>query len=300
MRVLVSGSHGLVGAALIDYLEGLGHEVGRLVRRRSGHSEQEVLWQPTEGEIECEALEAYDAVVHLAGENIAEGRWTEDKKTRIRESRVQGTTLLAQTLAQLENPPRVLVCASAIGYYGSRGDETLDESSAPGTGFLADVCKAWEAACEPARTAGIRVVNLRIGVVLSGEGGALTKMLLPFKLGLGGPLGDGSMYMSWITLDDLVRAIQHAIETPELEGPVNALAPEPVTNRTFTKTLGRVLRRPTILPVPSFALKAAAGEMANEMLLVSVRAVPNKLTSTGFEFRHPDLEQALRHCLQSA
>ena len=224
-------------------------------------------------------------------------RWNAAQKTRIRDSRTQGTRLLCEALAGLENPPAVFVCASAIGYYGDRGDETLDESSNAGDGFLADVCREWEAACEPARAKGIRVVNLRTGVVLSPCGGALQKMLLPFKLGVGGVVGDGKQHWSWIAIDDLIGAIHHALTHEELSGPVNVVAPHPATNRQFTKVLGKVLRRPTIFPLPAFAARLVLGEMADSLLLASARVLPKQLQETGFDFRFADLEDALRHLL---
>jgi uncharacterized protein (TIGR01777 family) len=242
-------------------------------------------------------LEGLDAVVHLAGENIADGRWTDEKKRRIRESRVQGTRALCEALAQLENKPKVLVCASAIGYYGDRGETLVDENSSAGGGFLSDVCQEWEQATEPARKAGIRVVNLRIGVVLSPKGGALAKMLLPFQMGAGGNLGSGKQYMSFVALDDVVGAIYHALTTESLSGPVNAVAPNPVRNSEFTKALGKVLHRPTIAPVPAFGARLLFGEMADALLLSSTRVAPTRLLESGYKFQCPDIDSALRHVL---
>jgi uncharacterized protein (TIGR01777 family) len=239
-----------------------------------------------------------DAVVHLAGENIAAGRWTERQKARIRDSRVKGTRLLCDLLARYSPPPKALVCASAVGYYGDRGDEILKEESAPGSDFLFDVCREWEAATQTAVERGIRVVNLRIGVVLSPLGGALAKMLTPFKLGAGGVIGSGRQYMSWIALDDVVRAFHFALTNQSLLGPVNAVAPNPVTNRDFTRTLGRVLSRPTVFPMPAFAARLAFGEMADALLLASTRVEPARLLAGSFIFRYPDLEGALRHLLR--
>jgi uncharacterized protein (TIGR01777 family) len=256
-----------------------------------------VYWHPEDGSIATPGLEGMDAVVHLAGENIAAGRWSSEKKARIRDSRVQGTRVLCDALAQLVNPPKVLVSASAIGYYGDRGAEVLREESRPGRDFLADVCRAWEAATAPAAQRGIRVVNLRFGIVLSAAGGALAKMLFPFKMGMGGIVGSGQQYMSWIALDDLVGAIHHALITDTLQGPVNAVAPNPVTNSEFTRTLGRVLRRPTLVPLPAFAARAAFGEMADALLLASIRVEPARLQDTHYAFRYPELEGALRHVL---
>jgi len=270
MRVLVTGSTGLVGEALVARLREAGHEPVRLVRRTHEGPEASVKWNPAKGEIDAADLEGVDAIVHLAGENVADGRWDDAKKQRIYDSRVRSTKLLVETMRDLNQPPRILVCASAIGYYGARGDEELDEHSEPGDGFLAQVCKDWEHATVPAAEAGIRVVNARIGVVLSKQGGALAKMLTPFKLGVGGVLGDGRQYMSWIALDDLVGVLMHALETESLTGPVNAVTPNPVTNREFTKTLGKAIHRPTPFPVPKFALRLALREMADEMLLASI------------------------------
>jgi uncharacterized protein (TIGR01777 family) len=300
MNVLVTGSTGLVGSALIAFLRAQGHRVTRLVRPASRlqptPDEPVVRWDPEAGMIEASGLEGHDAVVHLAGETL-QGRWTAAKKARIRESRVRGTQLLCETLARLARPPRVVVVASAVGYYGDRRYETLTEDSPPGRGFLAEVCQAWEAATEPAAQAGLRVVRLRTGIVLSAAGGALRTMLLPFRLGLGGVIGNGTQYWSWIAIDDHVRAILHVIETESLQGPVHAVSPHPVTNYEFTKTLGRVLRRPTVLPVPSSVLRLVLGEVADELLLSSQRVLPTRLLASGFTFQFPDLESALRHVL---
>jgi uncharacterized protein len=292
MRVFVTGSTGLIGSALVPRLEQLGHSATRIVR--SAPRAGEISWDPMGGRLEPADLAGADAVVHLAGEGVGERRWTDEQKARIRDSRVRGTDLLARTLAQLERKPAVLVSGSAIGYYGDRGDETLNEESAGGDGFLADVVRDWEAATAPAEEAGIRVVHLRSGIVLSRRGGALGRMLTPFRLGVGGRLGSGRQYMSWITLDDEVAAIVHALTTDAVRGAMNATAPNPVTNAEFSKVLGRVLRRPSVVPVPRFALSLVLGsELAGE-LLGSQRVLPAKLTATGFEFRHPDLEPALR------
>lgn len=296
MTILVSGSTGLVGSALIDELSRAGHTVKRLVRR-GGSASDEVLWNPAEGEIDPSDLLGIDAVIHLAGDNIAEGRWNDEKKARIRDSRVNGTSLLAGALAGLSEKPKVLVCASAIDYYGDRGDDVMTESSPPADDFLGRVCVEWETAADPARDAGIRVVHTRIGMVLSAEGGALGKQLLPFKLCLGGVIGSGDQYISWIAREDLVRVLRYAVETDSLTGPVNAVAPNPVTNRTYTKTLGRVLSRPTIFPMPGFAARLAFGEMADALLLSSTRVDPARLRESGFEYRHPELEGALRTVL---
>ena len=299
MIIAVTGSTGLVGKALISALESEGHTVRRVVRRPGKNPQSEINWDPAAGTIDAARFSDVDGVVHLAGESVAAHRWTAAVKREIRDSRVRGTTLLSQTLACLASRPSVLVSASAIGYYGNRGDERLDESSPPGTGFLADVCQEWEQATIPARDADIRVVNLRIGVVLSPKGGALKSMLTPFKLGIGGVIGNGQQYFSWITLADLVRSIQFALNASAISGPVNAVAPKPVTNREFTKTLGRVLGRPTIFPMPAFAARLAFGEMADEMFLAGARVEPKALQAAQFEFAYPQLEPAVRHLLRA-
>jgi uncharacterized protein len=297
MIVAITGSSGLVGTALVDALEGEGNLVRRLVRRPVRDGKHEIQWDPAAGRIDAAALAGIDAVIHLAGVNLAAQRWTESFKAEIRDSRVRGTQLLCDALAGLSTKPGVLVSASAVGYYGDSGDKTVDETSPPGSGFLADLCREWEAVTQPVRDSGIRVVNLRLGVVLSLRGGALAQMLTPFKLGVGGAIGSGRQYFSWITLDDLVSAIGFALRTAALSGPVNAVAPQPVTNREFTKTLGRVLGRPTVLPMPAFAARLAFGEMADEMLLSGVRVEPRVLLTSGFKFQFPELEPALRHLL---
>src|SRR5215216_3640581 len=277
MIIAITGSSGLVGSVLMPALEADGHLIRPVVRRAPGKASNEIRWDPEKGLIDAAEFANVDAVVHLAGENIAARRWTNSFKDRILQSRVGGTKLLCGTLAGLASKPTVLVSASATGYYGNRGQEMLDESATAGRGFLAEVCQQWEAATIPARDADIRVVNLRIGFVLSKEGGGLAKMLTPFRLSLGGVIGSGNQYMSWIALDDLVRVIQFTLSAAALAGPVNAVAPTPVTNREFTKTLGNVLRRATILPMPAFAAKLAFGEMADEMLLGGARVEPRAL-----------------------
>jgi hypothetical protein len=296
MKILVSGSTGLIGTRLVSLLQERRRRVVRLVRSRSPAFRRQILWDPAAGRIAGGRIEGFDAVVHLSGESVA-ARWTRERKRAIRESRVGSTRLLAGALAGLEKPPAVMVCASAIGFYGDRGDEILTEESGPGSGFLPEVCTAWEAATEPAVRAGIRVVNLRIGVVLTPEGGALSRMLTPFRLGLGGVAGSGRQYMSWITLEDVARAIDHAIVNESLSGPVNGTAPEPVTNRVFTRTLGRILSRPTLLPMPAFLVRLAFGEMGDALLLSSARVEPARLLASHFRFRHPNLESALRRLL---
>ena len=295
MRILVTGSTGLVGSALVPFLSASGHAVIRLVRSEVPPGDAAARWDPEAGTLDPAALEGLDAVVHLAGEDIAGGSWTAAKKARIRGSRVEGTALLARTLASLDRPPAALACASAIGYYGDRGDETLTEESSPGSGFLASVCRDWEAAATPAVEAGIRVLHLRFGVVLSAAGGALAKMLGPFRMGMGGPIGSGRQYVSWIAMDDVLEAINHLLSNPTLHGPVNVASPKPVTQLEFARTLGRVLGRPTVLAVPAFGMRLMFGEMATEVLLASQRLEPARLLSSGYEFRYPDLEPALRH-----
>ena len=296
MKAAITGASGLIGTALVPFLKSRGHEVLRLVRRRP-QATDELPWDPERGEIDHAALEGVNAVVHLAGANLAEGRWTAARKAVLRESRVTSTGFLAETLARLSRPPSVLVSSSAIGYYGNRGGEWLDETAAPGNGFLARLVADWEGACEPAAGAGIRVVPLRSGMVLTAGGGALGRMLLPFRLGMAGVLGPGTQFMSWIALDDLLGALLFVIDTPALTGPVNTTTPTPVTNREFTKTLGRVLRRPTIAPAPGFVLRLLFGELADAALLASARVLPRRLREAGFAFRFPELEAALRHLL---
>ncbi|OGP86627.1 MAG: TIGR01777 family protein [Deltaproteobacteria bacterium RBG_13_65_10] len=296
MRILVTGAGGLVGSALVPCLRTHGHGVTRLVRSRRPRGD-EVRWDPIGGTIDPASLEGFDAVIHLAGESIASGRWTPEVKARIRDSRVRGTRLLCETLARLDRPPHVLLSASAIGYYGDRGDEVLREESTAGSGFLSEVCRAWEAATEAAARKGIRVAHLRFGVVLSPAGGALAKMLPPFRLGAGGRLGNGRQFMSWITINDAINAIVHVLKTDALIGPVNVVAPAPERNADFTRALGRALGRPTPLPVPALALRLLLGEMAGALLLSSARVEPARLLSTGFAFRTPYLRDALTHLL---
>jgi uncharacterized protein (TIGR01777 family) len=298
MNILITGSTGLVGSNLGRSLSQKGHATTHLVRKKPV-SENQVYWDPALSVLDSGRLEGLDAVVHLAGESITGGRWTADKKRRILESRVRGTRLLSEGLAGLRAKPGVLVSASAIGFYGDRGEERLDESCGSGNGFLAEVCRQWEKETEPAAAAGIRVVNLRIGIVLSGAGGALRKMLPLFRMGLGGKIGHGRQYMSWIALPDLVGAIQFAVEHESLRGPVNAVSPEPVQNSVFVKQLGRALSRPTIFFLPRFAARAVLGEMAEALLLASARVVPARLESAGFRFQSESLEKAIVQALSS-
>ena len=296
-RVLVTGSTGLLGSALEPFLTAGGHGVVRVTRRGGTFDEPTIAWSDLLAGQHLEALDGVDSVVHLAGEGIANRRWTRAQKERIRTSRIEPTRQLCERLARCSPRPTVLVCASAIGIYGDRADQVLTEASAPGDDFLAEVCKAWEEATVPARDAGIRVVNLRFGVVVSPRGGALAKMLPPFLMGGGGKVGSGRQHMSWIALDDALGTILHALATESLTGPVNAVAPHAVTNQEWTKVLGRVLRRPTILPMPAFAARLAFGELADALLLSSQRVVPDRLLESGYHYRYADLEEALRFML---
>ena len=293
--IAVSGSTGLIGSMLVPLLRARGHRVIRLVRSRSNGSGSDTLyWDPAKGEIDRAGLEGIDSVVHLAGESLG-GLWSQERKRTIMESRKIGTHLLSECLSGLTRRPKALVSASAVGYYGDRGSEPLDEGSSAGVGFLPKVCQAWEKACRPAAEAGIRVVNLRFGIVLSPVGGILRTMLVPFKLGLGGTLGQGKQYMSWVAIDDLARVVFHLLGREDISGPVNVTTPEPVSNRDFSRTLAKVVRRPMLFEVPAPILRLAPGQMAEEMLLTSVRVFPRRLIDSGFVFHYPQLEQALLH-----
>jgi uncharacterized protein (TIGR01777 family) len=292
MEIAIAGASGLVGSRLIPALTADGAAVTRLVRGapKSG----EIEWHPNQIQLDPQSLEGFDVIVNLAGENIAGGRWTDDQKRKIRDSRVSGTHLLSEAIAKMSAKPSAFICASATGIYGDRDDETLDEQSESGSGFLAGVCREWEKACEPALKADVRVVNLRFGPILAREGGMLAKLLTPFKMGMGGKVGSGKQYISWVGLDDAVSAIKLAIYDQSIRGPLNIVSPNPVTNEEFTRTLGHVLNRPTALAVPAFAARLAFGEMADEMLLASQKVIPKKLMSVGFEFKFPELEAAMR------
>jgi uncharacterized protein (TIGR01777 family) len=295
MRIAITGASGLIGSHLLPTLSAQGDEVTRLVRHPAGNGE--VTWNPQQESLDLSALDGFDGVIHLAGENIASSRWTTSMKGRIRESRVRGTHAISSGLARLATPPKVLIAASAIGYYGNRGAELLDEQATPGEDFLAKVVYDWEQATEPAANAGIRVVRLRIGVVLSPAGGALAKMLTPFRLGVGGRVGNGRQYWSWIAIDDIVGIIRYTLRQRALSGPINAVTPTAITNAQFTQALGRVLHRPTFLPMPATAARLALGEMADALLLSSTRVVPQQLLDHGYSYEQPELEPALRHLL---
>ena len=292
-RIGVTGSTGMVGNALVPYLSTAGHRVARFVRTHTSERGDDIYWSPEHRQLNPAALEGLDAIVHLAGESIAQ-RWTSARRDSIRQSRLDGTRLLVRTIESMKRPPRVVVCASAVGYYGSRGDTLLDETSSRGEGFLAQLVEDWEAESKPLRDRGVRLVHARFGVLLSPAGGALEKMLLPFRAGAGGRVGSGEQWMSWIALDDCLGAIEHALFTESLSGAINVVSPEPVTNAEFARTLGKVLHRPAIVPAPGFALRALFGEMADETLLASQRVQPVKLNASGFSWRHSTLESALR------
>ena len=296
-RILISGASGLIGSALGPSLKSNGYEVVRLVRREAREANT-VRWEPMHA-IPPELVSGFDAVIHLSGESVV-GRWTVAKKARIRDSRVVSTKNLTDALAKAERPPQTFLCASAIGYYGNRGDEILSEESLSGTGFLPEVCRGWESATEPAAKAGIRTVKLRIGIVLSPNGGALKQMLLPFRLGLGGRIGSGRQWWSWIHIEDFVVAVHHILQNDSATGAINMTSPNPVSNAEFTRTLATVLKRPAILPVPAFAVRLALGELADEGLLASARAMPQKLATSGFALKYPELRTALEGLFASA
>ncbi len=289
MKILITGASGLIGSKLSSFLDSKGHTVIPF-RLRSDINTNDLIQVLDE--------QAMDAVVHLAGESVAQ-RWTKEKMAQIEQSRITGTQIVCEALAKTKNRPSTFICASAIGYYGNRGNESLDESAAKGAGFLADICQAWEKKADAAQSLGMRVVNLRTGVVLTKNGGALGKMLLPFQLGAGGIIGDGQQYMSWIDIDDEVEAIYFALTNNTVSGPVNLVSPNPVTNKVFTDTLGKVLCRPTLIPIPSFGLRILFGQMADELLIGGQKVMPGKLLAAGYKFQYADLEQSLQHVLNT-
>ena len=295
MKVAITGSSGLIGSSLVSFLSKKGVTVSKILRENP--EDNKISWKPEGGDWDSAFAGGIDGIVHLAGENVASGRWTKAKKEKIRNSRIEGTKRLCEHILKLPTPPSVLVCASAIGYYGNRGVEFLNEGSSRGSGFLPDVCLGWEEAAESVSKAGIRVVNVRFGIALSKDGGALAKMMTPFKIGMGGKIGSGTQYMSWIAMDDVTGAIYHTLTTDSLNGPVNLTAPNPVTNKEFTTTLGEVLKRPAVVPIPAFAAKLAFGEMANDLLLASTKVAPKRLSDSGYKFQYPELENALKHVL---
>ncbi len=296
MKILVSGASGLIGSALTSALEAEGHEVRKLVRSTSTTA-SESQWDPYGGNMEPGALDGIDAVIHLSGQSILSVPWNERKKQAIRDSRIETTAFICRRLIAMPTPPKVWLCASAIGYYGDRGDERLDEDSGPGSGFFSALCQDWEAATAPASEHGVRVINLRLGLVFSGQGGVLQTLRRVFNLALGGVVGSGNQYVSWIAIDDVCAAVNLLLQDDAVRGPVNLVAPNPVTNRELTKTLGRVLSRPAVLPVPAFALRLVAGELADEALLASARVYPKRLSEKGYEFQYPTLEPTLRHLI---
>lgn len=301
MKIVISGASGLIGTALTDSLKKDGHTVIPLTRSKS-NSEQSIHWNIESGEIESEKLENTDVIIHLAGENISgdnpiQGRWTEERKEKILNSRVKGTSLLADTITKLNNPPKVFISASAIGYYGDRNAELLNEKSSKGTGFLSDVCEKWENSANKAEEKCVRVVHPRFGVVLSKNGGALKAMLLPYQMGIGGIIGNGEQFMSWVDISDVVGSIKHIIDKNEISGIVNIVSPSPVTNHDYTKALGDVLNRPTIFPIPALVVNLLFGEMGNELLLGSQKVSPDVLLNTGYKFNYPRISESLNHVL---
>lgn len=297
MRIAISGSSGMIGSAFVDAFMNQGHTVFRLVRSRGVLPGNEIPWDPVRGVVDLDALEGMDAVLHLAGENIAAKRWNPEQKQRLRESRVRGTEVLANALNQLRRPPHAFVCASAIGYYGDCGDQAVDESGPQGAGFLAELCRDWERAAQAVSSPEIRVVHLRLGMVLSSGGGALARLLPVFRWGLGGRLGNGRMYMSWVSLSDVLGAVQHCLANPSLHGPINITSPCPVTNLKFTRTLSGVVHRPALFPVPAWGIRLLFGEMGEALFLSGSRIMPARLLESGFVFRHTHLREALEHCV---
>lgn len=297
LKILISGASGLLGSSLIPFLRTGGHTVLQLVRRVPDKEKNEIQWDPANGRLDLDDTDKIDAVIHLSGENIGEGRWSSEKKKRIIDSRVQSTRLIAETISKMKNPPKVFLCASAIGYYGDRGGIEVDESDTVGKDFISEVCRIWEESAETSTAAGIRTAFMRIGIVLSPQGGALGKLLLPFTIGFGGKISTGCQYMSWISIDDTIGAIHHALFDKNISGPVNLVAPNPATNIEFTQKLATVLSRPAYFTVPKLAIETVFGEMGRETILSSTRVKSSVLRETGYCFRHPDLETALRHLL---
>ncbi|MCH7818173.1 MAG: TIGR01777 family protein [Candidatus Marinimicrobia bacterium] len=295
-KVLISGASGLLGSACSEYFSNKGHAVFKLVRREP-NSDNEIFWNPMKGELDLMKIEGFGSIINFSGKNIGLGRWTEKSKKVIYDSRIQSTTLLSESISKLNNPPESFMSSSAVGYYGETGRALVNEGVEPGKGFLSDLCVKWEKATMPAVKAGVKVIQLRSGVVFSAKGGALAKMLTPFRIGIGGRLGDGSQYLSWIMIEDYVRAVYHLMTFENIQSPVNIVSPEPVTNREFTKILAKVLNRPAIIPIPAFVLKTLLGQVAEEILLSSTRAIPQLLMGSGFEFKYPELEDALKRCL---
>jgi uncharacterized protein (TIGR01777 family) len=298
LRILLSGSHGLIGSALTSFLADHGHRVVRLLREKQVTDDEVVIWDPLERKVKIEELEGFEAVIHLAGENVASGRWTTKKKQAIYDSRIQSTQFLCECFKKLSSPPKDFICASAIGFYGHRKEEELDEKQGSGNGFLSNVCKDWEAVSEVLNDYPIRVAHLRFGVVLSSDGGALAQMLRPFRMGFGGRVGSGEQYMSWIAIDDAISALYFVLRHNEMTGPVNIVSPNPVTNLEFTKILGQTLGKWAIVPLPAFLARIAMGELANELLLASTRAIPAKLMESEFSFQFPNLADALEHVIE--
>lgn len=296
MTIAISGASGLIGSVIANRLTSDGRGIIRLVRHPTDEPDA-AHWDPTGGLVDLAKLDGIDALIHLAGENIASGRWTDERKRAIRDSRVNGTRTLFESLSRMDRPPMTILCASAVGFYGDRGDERLTEESESGKGFLAEVCRDWESAARDAAPTGSRLVHLRFGVVLSADDGMLPRLLPVFRAGMGGPVGGGDQYMSWVAIDDVVRIVERVLSDEQIVGAINVVAPQPVTNREFGKTLGHVIGRPAVVPTPAFAVRLAMGKMADELVLASTRAIPARLDRAGHEFAFPTLETALRHVL---
>lgn len=294
MKILLSGASGLVGTRLYEFLAGKGHTIKKLVRKKHLNHTDEIFWDPMTQQVKVDSLEGVDVFINLAGENIAKQRWSKERKKEILESRINATKTLTDAVLKLKNPPKLFINASAVGYYGNAGETLLNENFPAGNDFLAKVCVDWEAAAKPVESKNVRLVFLRFGMVLSGDGGALKAMLTPFKLGVGGALGTGQQYMSWVDLEDLVNVVQHVLENEDLKGPFNVVSPNPVSNQMFTKTLGKVLNRPTLFSIPTFMVKLIFGEMGEELLLASQKCVPEKLQESGYQFKYSQLEDSLQ------